>query len=94
MDTPQEQPAKKRFVVKIHFDQMQGIHRRDVFIDDELFEYEIDQESLLQAKKMGPGYLIAARRDIERHFLESLSDFIGRKVTEDDVKEAIQTGWI
>jgi len=47
-------PKKQRFVVKTHFDPKIGIHHKDIFIDDKLFPYEIDQASLMEAKKMGP----------------------------------------
>ena len=86
--------GKKRFIVKVHFDESAGIYRRDVFIDDKLFEYEIDQLSLMQAKNMGPEYLSQTKRSIEEHFIDSLSDFLGRKVTAKELIVAIQSGWI
>lgn len=85
---------KQKFEVKVHFDQNAGIHRRDVFIDDKLFDYEVDQESLIKAKSLGTAYYVATQRDIQKHFLECLSDFLGRPVTSADVMEAIQSGWI
>jgi hypothetical protein len=89
-----ESKKKKKFTVKVNYDKSAGIYRRDVFIDDELFEYEIDQPSLIQAKEMGPEYEAQAKRSIEEHFINSLSDFVGRKITARELIMAIQTGWI
>ena len=49
---------------------------------------------MMEAAKMGPKFFKVVQKDIERHFVESVSEFIGRKVTQDDIKEAIKTGWI
>lgn len=92
MSVPAE--SKKKFVVKECWDFLSAKQRKDIFVDDKLFEYEVDVNSLIQAKEMGPQYFIAAQRDIQKHFLESLSDFMGRGITQEDVKEAIKTGWI
>ena len=89
-----ENQVKQKFEVRSHFDRNEGIHRRDVFVDSKLFEYEIDQESLQKAKEMGGSYYAAAQRDIQKHFLISLSDFLGREITSVELLQAIQTGWI
>jgi ornithine carbamoyltransferase len=90
----EKEVKKKRFVVKQHFDESAGIHRKDVFIDDQLFEYEIDQESLRKAKEMGPKFYLMACQDIQTHFLQCLSEFMGREVTQEEVMTATRTGWI
>jgi hypothetical protein len=51
-------------------------------------------ETYMDAMKMGPMYRREIQKNIEEHFTESVSDFLGRKVTIDDIKLAIQTGWI
>jgi hypothetical protein len=85
---------KKKFEVKQHIELMSGRIRKDIFIDDELFEYEVDPEALSRAKKMGPQYMEAVKTELQKHFLMSLSDFLGREVTELDVLEATRTGLI
>jgi serine phosphatase RsbU (regulator of sigma subunit) len=90
----EELNKKMRFEVKTHFDQIAGVHKRDVFVNSKLFEYEIDQESLQKAKQMGGAYYAAAQRDIHEHFLISLSDFVGREITAQDLMTAIETGWL
>jgi hypothetical protein len=84
---------KLRFEVKMRRDPSKGIQKA-VFIDGELLDWEVDAQSLMEAMKMGPTYYRAVQRDIERHYVESVSEFIGRRVTADDIKEAIKTGWI
>src|SRR5882672_11035146 len=90
MDTPK----KQKFEVKQYFDFTIGRQRKDIFVDDKLFEYEVDPDSLRKAKQMGPYYFIAAQRELQKHFLDSLSDFMGRKVTQTEVMEATKNGWI
>jgi len=87
-------PKKQRFVVKTHFDPKIGIHHKDIFIDDKLFPYEIDQASLMEAKKMGPAVFMQVQMDIQTHLLKSLSDFTGREITAQSLMAATRTGWI
>jgi hypothetical protein len=90
----EETGKKKRFIVKEHIDPSTGIWKKDVFIDSKLFEYEVDMDSIVKAKSMGPRFILAAQRDIQRHFLECLSEFMGRAISVIEVQEAIKTGWI
>lgn len=83
---------KKRFEVKV---RRNGKHiEKAIFIDGEFFDWTVDQESLREVAKMGPEYLAAAQKDIERHFLQSLSEMVGRDLTAKDFVKALQTGWI
>ena len=68
--------------------------QKAVFIDGEKLDWEVDAQSLMEARRMGPKFFKAVQRDIERHYVESVSEFIGRKVTAQDIKEAIRTGWL
>lgn len=92
-ETPKPEGAK-RFEVKHHLDRMTGKYKKDIFIDDELFEYEIDPESVKKAKELGPMHMKQVAIELQKHFLSSLSDFLGREVTSLDVMEATKTGWI
>lgn len=84
--------GKKKFEVKMHIEN--GILRRDIFIEDELFDYEVDKVSLAYAKSIGGEYLMKVQKDIEKHFLECLSEVVGRTVTANEVKKASVVGYI
>jgi len=89
----EEEIIKKKFEVKMRPTPGGGIEKT-IFIDDELLDWQVDIDSLMDAMKMGPQYMREIQRDIERHFVESVSDFIGRKVTAQEIKTAIKTGYI
>jgi hypothetical protein len=55
-----------------------------LFVDGELFDWEMDVESLKEARTFCAGNSVLQKSvegDIQRHFLESLSAFIGRTIT-------------
>ncbi len=84
---------KKRFEVMFrqHDD---GWQEKAVFIDGERLDYSIDISAYREASKMGLFMKHAVQKDIEKHFTECVSETLGRRVTLDDIKEAIKTGWI
>ena len=84
---------KKRFEVKLR-PGPDGQIERAIFIDDELLDWQVDVNSLFEAKKMGPVFFQSVQRDIERHFVASVGEFLGRHVTMQEINEAIRTGWI
>ena len=71
-----------------------GTLEKALFIDGEKLDWSVDVSSMMEAAKMGPKFFKVVQKDIERHFVESVSEFINRKITQDDIKEAIKTGWI
>ena len=83
---------KRKFEVKIN--RNYNPPKRGIFIDGKLFDWEVDQESLQKAREMGPKFYVMAQLDIEKHFLESLSEFLGREITQAEVTQATQTGFI
>ena len=87
------QENRKKFEVKMQAARGGGIQKA-IFIDDQLLDWQIDMNSYIDAMKMGPQFRREIQRDIEHHFVDSVSDFLGRKVTINDIKEAIKTGWI
>ena len=87
------EPTKKTFEVKMRLQSDGGIEKA-VFIGDEMLDYSIDINAFVEASKMGPNFKLAVQKDIEKHFTESVSEFLGRKVTIEDIKKAIVTGWI
>lgn len=84
---------KKKFEVKMRLAKGGGIEKA-IFIDDELLDWQIDMNSYVEAMKMGPMFQKEIQKSIEQHFIESVSDTLGRKVTMEEIKTAINTGWI
>ena len=84
---------KKRFEVKMRPAKGGGVEKA-IFIDEELLDWQIDMNSYMEALKMGPKYYREIQRSIEEHFIEAVSDTLSRKVTMEEIKEAIKTGWI
>lgn len=84
---------KKRFEVKMRSDGQGGIEKA-VFIDGEILDWSIDVESYLKMVRLGPVYAKQAQDDISKHFVESVSDFLKRRVTIQDIENATRTGWI
>jgi hypothetical protein len=85
--------GRKSFEVKIRPAKGGGIEKA-IFIGGELLDWQVDINSLVEAMRMGPMYMKAVQKDIEKHFVESVSDFVGRKVSADDIKKAIKDGYI
>lgn len=84
---------KKKFEIMHRYENEQLIN--GIFIDGEHFDWEIDQDALNRVIETGDPELIAmAKKDIELHFIESISEMVGRKVTTQEIKDAEKTGWI
>lgn len=83
---------KKRFEVRTIMKD--GGLQNAVFIDDELLDWAVDMESLREAMKMGPKYFNEIQKDIARHYVDSVSEVLGRQVTAKDIDDARKTGWI
>jgi hypothetical protein len=92
LPTPEELGLKK-FEVRFGMGA-NGVMQKAVFIDGEMLDWKIDISSYMDAVKMGPHFRREIQRDIEIHFCESVSDFLGRKVTINQIKAATKTGWI
>lgn len=82
-----------RFEVKFYTDDT-GAMAKGIFVDGKLFDWGVDEASYREAQAMGPKYQRAIQADITKHFIESLSEFMNRKVTMQEVNEARKTGWI
>lgn len=65
-----------------------------VFIDGKILDFKIDVLRFLEAKQKGINFLIQEQQKIEREFIKSVSDAIGRKVTVQEIKKATLEGWI
>jgi hypothetical protein len=84
---------KKKFQVMMRKGK-NGVLEKAIFIDGELLDWSVDMTSLADALHMGPKFFAAAQKDIAKHFIESVSEVIGRKVTTEDIKQATKIGWI
>jgi len=93
LQSPTPREDRKRFEVKMRAAKGGGIEKA-IFIEDELLDWQIDMNSYMDAMKMGPQYRREIQKSIEEHFIEAVSDTLGRKVTMEEIKQAIQTGWI
>ena len=83
----------KTFEVKM-MKHPSGAIEKAIFIDSKLLDWSIDLSSYFEACKMGFEYQRAVQQDIEKHFISSVSDFLSRKVTMEEIKQATKTGWI
>ncbi len=90
-----ESPIRRqKFEVKSYIDPHSGLLRKDVFVDEKLFDWEVDEKSWKNLNTLGPTFAEVAKGEILSHFCESLSNFLGRKVNPGNVLKAIKTGWI
>ena len=85
--------GKKSFEVRIHKDE-KGALKQGIFIDGQLLDWSVDLHDLLESKKMGPKFAKSVEIDIIRHFLQSASDFLGRKLSVEEINEAKKNGYI
>lgn len=73
--------------------QKDGVEKA-VFIDGKKLDFKIDVTRFLEAKSKGINFLIEEQKKIEKEFIKSVSDAIGRKVTTEEIKKATVAGWI
>jgi hypothetical protein len=85
--------GKKKFEVRMYMDK-KGVLKQGIFIGGELLDWSLDVHDLMEAKKMGAKFAKSLEIDIIRHFLESVSDFLGRKILVDEFNEARKNGYI
>lgn len=71
-----------------------GKTEKAIFIDDKYFDYSIDQFAYDAMKTKGLEYEQKVQEDIAIHFIESVSEFLGRKIRMIDIVRGIKTGWI
>lgn len=73
--------------------QEDGVEKA-VFIDGKKLDFRIDVTRFLEAKQKGINFLIEEQKKIEKEFIKSVSEFIGRRVTTEEIKRATLEGWI
>lgn len=87
---------KKKFEVKMRMlgpTPQDGVEKA-VFVDDKQLDFKIDVLRFLEAKQKGVNFLIQEQKKIEKQFVKSVSEAIGRRVTVEEIKKAIIEGWI
>jgi len=71
--------------------------QKGIFVDGQHFDWGVDEENYKDAMefvKKHPEYLNQVITSIEKHFIDSLSEFMGRPVKIEEVQEARKTGQI
>ena len=74
-----------------------GKSQKVIFVDDEMFDWgieETDIQSAVRAARGNPAVAEALHSDIQQHLLDSLSEFIGKEVTFKDIINAQKDGYI
>jgi hypothetical protein len=88
---------KRKFEVKMRplgpNPQEDGVEKA-VFIDGKKLDFKIDVLRFLEAKHKGINFLVEEQKKIEREFIKSVSEALGRKVTTEEIKRATLEGWI
>lgn len=75
---------------------------RGIYIDGEHFDWGVDEENFKEAQETarklggqtGALYMKSVQESIQRHFMESISEFLGRPVSAEEINKAQQTGLI
>jgi hypothetical protein len=87
---------KLKFDVKMRYlgsEPKDGIEKA-IFIDNKILDFRIDVFKFLDSKFKGYNFLVQEQKRIEKEFTRSVSSFLGRKITIEDIKKAILEGWI
>jgi hypothetical protein len=92
ISTPEEL-GMRRFEVQLRPAKGGGLEKA-IYIDGEMLDWQVDLNSYMEAVKMGPAFMLEAQKSIAEHFVEAVSDTLGRKVTIEEIKTATKTGWI
>jgi hypothetical protein len=83
--------------VKIHFDEELKKDINAIYVDDQVFDWGIDEQSLYDARNFiqnNQNMEKAIYGDIENHFIECFSEFLGRQITLQELVAALETGII
>ena len=66
-------------------------------VDDEVFDWGMDPSSVENAKHMQrnhPQFVETLMKTVTDHFLDCLSDFVGKKVTLEEFNKAVERGYL
>lgn len=66
-----------------------------IFINNQLFDWKIDDKALDQIKKIKDNEKIKLiNESIKKYFLDSLNYFVGKQLTLKEVLESIKSGYL
>ena len=82
------------FEERVRWNSKIGTLEKIYYINGEHFDWAIDIPSLAEAMKMGPKYFKAIKEDIQKHFVDCVSEVLNRQVSLEEIKTAIKTNWI
>ncbi len=77
--------------MKVEIKEIEG--QKKLYFDDELFDWEINETDLKQAKEFlrdNPSLVKKVHDDIKNHLLDSLSEGLGKKINIKELNEAIK----
>jgi hypothetical protein len=83
-----------RIEIKNHQDES-GQTYRAIFADEQLFDWWLDEDNLTVARqlcKREPLMKKSVMGDIQSHFVQCFSEFIGREITLKEINEALVSG--
>ena len=92
-------PRRADGTLKVKFDvgmrkRPDGTIEKAVFLGGQKLDWSLDLSSLMEAKQMGPKFFREMQKDIIRHYTDSVSEFMDRRFTIEEIQVAIQTGWL
>jgi len=68
-----------------------------IYVNDTLFDWGLDPEDVERAKKFAKSSDVLKKtiqNDIQKHFLDSFAEFLGKAVTFNELNAAIESGEI
>lgn len=87
----------KKVEVKSWLDPEKNKTVNAIFVDDEVFDWGLVEDGLRRARqyvKKNPLMEKAVYGDIQNHFVNSFSEFLGRPISLKEINEAIKKGHI
>jgi len=82
--------------MKIPFEIQELDNQKIILINNEVFDWGLDEEALDQANKISsnPNALKAIHFDIKNYFLECIQEYLGFKPTIKQIIESLKVGYI
>lgn len=83
--------------MKINFEIKDYQGEKVIQIDQDIFDWRLDDDALDQANEFAssnPNALNSIHQDIKNYFLECLEEFTGFKMTMKEVNQALKFGYI
>jgi aminopeptidase-like protein len=87
----------KKLEIKPWLDEESGRTVNAIYLDGRVFDWGLVEDGILRAKEyivQNPMVREVVYGDIQKHFLDSLSEFVGREVTLKELNAAIEKGYI